>query len=75
MRGMLQNLGYSHYWNEIDGMKIDATKGQFATDEPIVDISEVQIDRILGNEETNNRFLLLEERYMDAFPDHEFDQM
>lgn len=67
MRGVLQNYGYSHYWNEVDGLKIDATKTQFSGDEPIVDISEVGIDRILGNEETKKRYLLLKDRFKNAF--------
>lgn len=67
MRGILKNYGYSHYWNEIDGIKIDATKAQFANDEPIVDISEVSIDRILGNDETKKRYQLLKSRFENKF--------
>ena len=66
-RGVLQNFGYSHYWNEIDGIDIDATRVQFGKDEPIIDISEVSIERILGNEETKERYELLKQRYEEKY--------
>ena len=67
MRGVLENFGYSHYWNEINGIKIDATQGQFDEEQPIVDISEVSIDRILGNQETLARYNLLKQRYDEMY--------
>lgn len=66
-RGVLKNLGYSHYWNNIDGIDIDATRVQFGKDEPITDISEVSIERILGNAETKSRYELLKHRYEEKY--------
>lgn len=67
IRGVLKNYGYSHYWNEINGIKIDATKTQFTRDEQVTNVSEVGIDKILGNEDTKRRFLLLKSRYENKF--------
>lgn len=60
MRGIIAESGFSHYWNNIDGVDYDLTKEQYAnTIATIIDGEEVRIDRILNNEQTKYRYDLL----------------
>ena len=60
MRGIIAESGFSHYWNNIDGVDYDLTKEQYANKSvTVIDGQEVKLERILNNVQTKNRYSLL----------------
>lgn len=59
----VNELGFSHYWNEINNEKVDLTKTQFDWEKiSISNIENVSREKILTNIDTKNRYDLLSER-------------
>lgn len=69
MRGIIEENGISHYWNKINGADYDLSASQFVNGEHIIKPEVSNIERILGNPETLERYQLFQKHIFETLND------